>query len=169
MARSKSVGLILAAWDDADRVVAGLDDDAMVRSAGGESSFAWTQAHLANQLDAWINVRFQGRPAHPLIGQPAFRIGSAGHAENWPLIQAGIRIVREAARSYLLPLDERDLDRAVPYTGTLAVLQGRELSLRYALLRIGAHHYFHIGEIAAKRDRLGHHVGDYPGDLAQCL
>jgi hypothetical protein len=25
---------------------------------------------------------------------------------------------------------------------------------------ISAHHHIHIGEINAKRDRLGHHVGD---------
>ena len=43
------------------------------------------------------------------------------------------------------------------------------ISPRYALMRISAHHYFHIGEIAWKRDRLGHSVGDYPGRLEASL
>ena len=32
-----------------------------------------------------------------------------------------------------------------------------------------AHHYFHIGEIATKRSRLGQRVGDYPGPLEDCV
>ncbi len=31
------------------------------------------------------------------------------------------------------------------------------------------HHYFHIGEIATKRSRLGQQVGDYPGPLEECV
>ena len=34
-------------------------------------------------------------------------------------------------------------------------------------MRTISHHYFHIGEIASKRDRLGHQVGDYPGALTE--
>ena len=37
------------------------------------------------------------------------------------------------------------------------------------LVRIAAHHYFHIGVVACQRDRMGHAVGDYPGLLVACL
>ncbi len=59
----------------------------------------------------------------------------------------------------------KDIDRV------LAGLDRAEavLGLRHALLRICAHHYFHIGEIATKRSRLGQQVGDYPGPLEDCV
>jgi hypothetical protein len=44
-----------------------------------------------------------------------------------------------------------------------------EVNLRYLVMRAVAHHYFHIGEVAAKRDKLGHKVGDYPGSLADAM
>ena len=39
--------------------------------------------------------------------------------------------------------------------------------LGYALVRIGAHHYFHVGVIACQRDLRGEKVGDYPGLLRE--
>jgi hypothetical protein len=111
-----------------------------------------------------------GAPPHPLIGQPTFRIGGTGTAEEeWPAIQTGVREVRAAAETYLQEVGDTALDHRVPYDGSFAPVRQTGLSLRYALLRISAHHYFHIGEIATKRARLGHDVGDYPGLLAECI
>lgn len=170
MAKSKLVGLLLEAWNDIDRVVASLPPADAARPRNGGSSFAWTYAHVANQLDAWLNVRFQKRPAHALIGQTRFRIGGPGTTDDtWDAIRAAVLDVRQAARSYLETLTDADLDLVIPYDGSLSPLRESGLSLRYALLRICAHHYFHIGEIAAKRSRLGHQVGDYPGPLEQCI
>jgi hypothetical protein len=39
------------------------------------------------------------------------------------------------------------------------------VTLRYTLLRVLAHHYFHIGELASKRAAAGTSVGDYPGPM----
>ena len=58
MAESKLVGLLFEAWKDTDRVLAGLDPTEAVRPLDGGSSAAWTAAHVANQIDAWINIRF---------------------------------------------------------------------------------------------------------------
>lgn len=112
-----------------------------------------------------------GAPPRPLIGQPTFRIGGTGTAEEeeWPAIQTGVREVRAAAETYLREVGDTALDHRVPYDGSFAPVRQTGLSLRYALLRISAHHYFHIGEIATKRARLGHDVGDYPGLLAECI
>jgi hypothetical protein len=169
MPRSKLVGLLFEAWKDMDRVLADLDPIDAVQSRDGGSSFAWTAAHVANQIDAWINVRFQERPPHDLIGQTRFRAGGAGVADDWQAIQAGVREVRDTARTYLEGLSESDLDLTLPYDGSLSHLRESGLSLRHAVLRISAHHYYHIGEIATKRSTLGHQVGDYPGLLEDCI
>jgi hypothetical protein len=166
---SKLVGLLLDSWDDLDRVVAGLDPEAAVDSADGGSSFAWTVAHLASQLDFAINVRFQKRDPHPLISQSRFRAGGTGAADDWPAIQAAARELREAARAYLENMGDDDLDVVIPYDGSVPRLRKAGLSLRYSLIRTCAHHYFHIGEIASKRNRQGHEVGEYPGLLEQCI
>ena len=169
MPRSKLVGLLFEAWKDMDRVLADLDPEEAVRRLGGGSSIAWTAAHVANQVDAWISVRFQRRSAHDLIGQTRLRVGGTGAAGDWQAIQAGIQEVRDAARAYLERLNDSDLDLALPYDGSLSHLRESGLSLRYALLRICAHHYYHIGEIATKRSALGRRMGDYPGPLEDCV
>jgi hypothetical protein len=169
MATSKLVGLLFEAWKDMDRALAGLDATEAVRSPDGGSSFAWTAGHVANQVDAWINVRFQRREAHELIGRDRFRAGGPGEADDWEAIQAAVREVRDAARDYLVGLTESDLDLVIPYDGSFSRLRETGLSLRHALLRICAHHYFHIGEIATKRSTLGQRVGDYPGLLEGCI
>ena len=92
-----------------------------------------------------------------------------GAADDWEAIQADVREVRDAARAHLEGLDESDLDIVIPYDGSFAHLRWSGLGLRHALLRSCAHHYFHIGEIATERSRLGQRVGDYPGPLAECV
>ena len=169
MAKSKLVGLLFEAWKDMDRALGGLAEADAVRGVDGGSSFAWTAAHVANQVDAWLNVRFQRCAPHPLIGQQRFRFGGTGVAGGWLQIQAGVREVRQAARAYLEPLGDGDLDVVIPYDGTFAHLRETGLPLRYALLRTCAHHFYHIGEIATKRSGLGQEAGDYPGLLEECL
>lgn len=168
MAKSKLVGLLFEAWNDLDRALAGLDDE-QAEYVGDGSSFAWTAAHVANQVDAWINVRFAGRPPHALIGETRFRMGGTGAADDWPSVRTAAAEVRRAARAYLEPLSDADLDFVIPYDGSLTYLRERGLSLRFAVLRACAHHYFHIGEIASKRAALGHDIGDFPGALEECL
>ncbi len=169
MPHSQPAGLLLDAWDDFDRALDGLTDAEAVDALPGESSFAWTAAHVANQLDAWANVRFQRFAPHPLISDVRFRIGGSGRADAWPALRKAIDEVRDAARPWLEGLSDANLELTIPYDGSFAHLRERGLNLRYALLRTVAHHYFHIGEIAAKRSRLGHATGDYPGLLPHTL
>ena len=169
MTRTPLVGLVFEAWNDLDRVLAGLDSDHMGELVDGQSSFAWTLAHVTNQLDSWINVNFQRRSPHPLLSAQQFRMGSVGTAPDCATIQAGVHEVRAAARPFLQNLTEGDLARVIPYAGALLGLREHGLSLRYALSDIAAHHYVHIGVIACQRDRLGHQVGDYPGLLRELL
>jgi len=169
MPSTRLVGLLFEAWKDMDRVLSDLEPAEAIRPLDGGSSITWTAAHVANQVDAWINVRFQRRASHELIGQARFRVGGTGAADDWQAIQAGVQEVRDAARRYLEGLDESDLDLVIPYDGSFSRLRESGISLRYALLRTCAHHYFHIGEIATKRSALGQQVGDYPGLLEECI
>jgi hypothetical protein len=50
----------------------------------------------------------------------------------------------------------------IVYDGSIEYLRPIGLSLRYALMRIAAHHFVHVGEIVTIRSRLGHTVGDFP-------
>ena len=101
--------------------------------------------------------------AQPAEAQPRLR-------ELRAIIRAAVPEVRQIARTYLESVSDSDLDALAPYTGSLAALKGRMVTLRYTLLRISAHHYFHIGDIASVRSRrLGQQVGDYPNALTERL
>lgn len=158
--RSKLIALTYQSWADLDRAVAGLTaDDATARHDGG-SSIVWTLGHVTNMVDSWLNVRFQGMPPHPLIGDANFRTGGSGEAEDWPLVLAGVREVREAARQFLNSEHGPDLDKVITYDGSIEFLRPLGLSLRYALMRITAHHFIHVGEITTIRSFLGHTVSN---------
>jgi hypothetical protein len=161
--------MVLEAWKDLDRATAGLSSEDASRRIGTASPISWTVAHCANQLDSYVNVLFQGREPHQFLGQERFRFGAAGDPVDWEQVRAAVAEVHNAASPYLERLSETDLTRHVPYTGSLTALRETGMSVRYALIRIALHHYFHIGEIAAARTSLGHRVGDYPGLLEQCL
>jgi hypothetical protein len=156
----KLVLLMYQSWADLDRAVDGLTpEEAMARYDGG-SSIAWTVGHVTHMVDSWINVRFQGLLPHPVISHPMFRTGGSGEAKDWPIILAGVREVREAARRFLESQPGPDLDDVIPYDGSIKFLRLIGLSLRYALMRIAAHHFIHVGEITTIRSRLGHAMGD---------
>ena len=167
--RSKLAGLLFDAWSDMDRVLDGIGEKEALERVDEGSSFAWTLAHATNQVDAWINVRFQMRAPHGYIGQERFRIGGPGVTDDWAAVQEGVGEVRSAARGYLIGLGDGQLDVVIDYDGSFQNLRETGISLRYALFRSITHHYFHIGEISSKRDRLGHDIGDYPGMLEASL
>jgi hypothetical protein len=90
MAVSKFVGLLFEAWNDFDRVMSDLEQPLAVQNVDGGSSFAWTLAHVSNQVDAWANVRFQHLAPHGLIGQNRFRFGGTGIVDDWDFIKGGV-------------------------------------------------------------------------------
>lgn len=162
MASDKLILLMYRSWADIDKAVDGLSpEEASARRAGG-SSIAWTFGHVAQMLDSWMNANFQGLPRHSIMGQPTFRSGGTGEAEDWPAIQTGVQEVRDAARRLLDAEPGPDLDRVIPYNGSIEYLRSTGLTLRYALMRIAAHHFIHVGEIVTIRSQLGHVVGEYP-------
>ncbi|HET9015889.1 MAG TPA: DinB family protein [Thermomicrobiaceae bacterium] len=167
MSAANPAGVLYASWEDLDRALAGLSDkEAATRYLGG-SSFARTLAHLASTLDTWVNVRFAGQAPHPLLSERRFRMGGSGEADDWPAPRQAVSEVRAGVRDYLSGVDEDELDRVVPYDGSITALREPGVSLRYSLARMAAHHYFHLGEIATKRSLLGHRIVDYPGLMGE--
>jgi hypothetical protein len=155
------IALLYQSWADLDLAVSGLDAETATVCHDGGSSIGWTVGHVTNMVDAWLNVRFQGLPAHPVVGQPAFRAGGSGAAEDWPGILNGMGEVQAAARSFL-DSGRVELEQSIPYDGSIMYLRPVGLSLRYAVMRIAAHHFLHVGEILTTRARLGHTVEDAP-------
>src|SRR6266498_2070121 len=111
------------AWADVDRAVDGLSaEEATVRRDGG-SSIAWTFGHVAQQVDSWINRKFKGLAPHPVLGQPEFRARGSGSADDWRGIQVAVHEVRDASRKFLDASPAPDLDRVIPYDGSIEQLR----------------------------------------------
>lgn len=161
--RSALVGALFDAWDDLDLTLTGLTPAEMTEPWGGGSAFAWTYGHVANPIDAWANVRFQGWAPHPVIGDRDLRFGGSGRATDWAAIRQGVADVRATARDYLHRLADPDLDLVIPYDGSLVALRASGLLLRHAVTVNLVHHHYHIGEIATKRAQLGHAVPHLAG------
>ena len=141
----------------------------IVITLGILSAFAWTLAHLANQVDAWINVRIAGAEPNPVVSDAHYRFGGDGRARGWDEVRDAWASIRQAAARHLEGLDEAALNRTQPYPGSLAALKGRDVPLRHTLLRVLAHAYFHIGEVGSKRSTAGRSVGDYPSAMLHAL
>ena len=165
MPRSTLVGLLFESWNDFDQVLSGITSDDAVKPHFGGSPFAWTHGHVANQIDTWVNVRFAGRVPHPTIGNDQYRSGGPAYSGRWEIILDGVREVRHIARDFLEHKTDEDLEIVVPYEGSFEHLRASGVNLRYALYRTITHHFFHLGEVATKRDMLGQSVGDYPRHL----
>ncbi|MPZ50042.1 MAG: DUF664 domain-containing protein [Dehalococcoidia bacterium] len=149
------VRYLYQAWSDLDQALDGLSAAEATTVYDDGSSVAWTVGHITNQIDSWLNSRFQGLPPHPLMSSDRFRTGGDGTFEDWPTMMASVNDVRALAHAYLDGLTASNLDLVIPYTGSLAYLRGSGLPLRYAILRIASHHFIHIGEIVTVRSRMG--------------
>ena len=120
-------------WAEVDRATARLTArDATMRYNDG-SSIAWTLGHITTMVDSWVNTKFQRLPPHPFISRPNFRTGGTGEEKDWPAVRAGVTEVREWARKFLDSEEDRNLDHAVPYDGSIPFLRSAGLSLNYAL------------------------------------
>jgi len=51
----------------------------------------------------------------------------------------------------------------------MSALAGRAISLRYAISRVVAHTYFHVGALTSDLVATGLDVGEYPGTMAEAL
>jgi hypothetical protein len=156
----RAVGLLYESLNDLDLALAGLSDGQVIERRNGGSSFAWTAAHVTQMFESWILHQFMRHPRHPLFADPNFGAGGSGATAGWPTIRAAIGEVRATARPFLDAVTADYLTRTVPYTGSVAILQGHDLNLEYAIMRIAAHHFVHASEIATVRSILGTPIED---------
>lgn len=111
-------GFLLDAFEDLDVVVSGLTAEQLVGLPIDGSRFAWTYAHVANQLDGWINVRFRGAAPDPVITSDYGMGGSGVPAHSWSEIEQAVQRVRDVATTYLAGPVQPDLDVRIPYDGS---------------------------------------------------
>lgn len=162
---SKLVSLVFNMWDDVDRAFGELSPEEATTQDDGGSSFGWTLVHQMAFEDGFINVAIRGLPRHPTLQQQFGQHRSSGASDQWPAILDAVREVRDSLREYLTPLSDADIETIhAPATSRRPANP-----LRYILMRDVAHTYFHIGEVASKRDRLGKGTGDYPGPLPDAV
>jgi hypothetical protein len=121
---------------------------------------AWTVGHLAWQEQRYFLQRAQGRLLAPELNV-AYAYGAP---MSTPVLTETLRIwegVVEASADYLESLTTADLTRELP-------LDGRPVgqSVGSAMYRITYHYWYHIGEIQAVRQMLGHaKLPEYVGDI----
>ncbi|TAK24075.1 MAG: DinB family protein [Chloroflexota bacterium] len=148
--------LLYQAWSDLDRAIVGLSDAQMIERPDGPSAFAWTVAHVSQQVDSWLNARFQHMAPGPILSHRAYYSGGIGDAaHHWPAIRRAVDDVRSRATHFLESPISPDLDARVAYTGGIAYLRMTGLSLCHALMHIAAHHFLHVGEIITLRTMRG--------------
>src|SRR5262249_28541722 len=147
---SHLAGAIFDMWLDVDRCFEGLSEQDALTQHGGGSAFAWTLVHIAGFEDGQINVRTRGRERHPILQDQFDRFrATPGQADSWADIQRAVQEMRAELRTYLEGLSEQDvLTLMAPPTRN-----GPEQPLHYLLWRDIAHTYYHVGEVAAKRDQ----------------
>lgn len=163
---SKLAGAIFDVWRDTDRAFEGLTEADALERHGGGSSFAWTLLHIVGYEDGNLNVRIRGKERHPVLLDQFNRFReSPGSADNWDQIQQAVRDHREELRGWLESLSE---DEMASMTAPATARQP-EQPLTYILWRDIAHAYYHIGEVAAKREQIGERTGDYPSAWEHAL
>jgi hypothetical protein len=156
---SKLAGAIFDMWKDVDRAFADLTEADALERHGGGSAFAWTLVHIANFEDGQINFRTRGRERNVVLADQFERFRETpGTADQWERIKAGVEEMRAELRGYLESLSEADIATMM----APATARTPEQPLQLLLWRDIAHTYYHIGEVAAKRDQLGQRTGDYP-------
>ena len=155
------VPMLFEAWNDLDRAYAEMTEEEATARPDGASSFGWTLYHLSMFPDLVVNVLLAGGEAHPTLARVREEHGFSGDCGDWATIREAAREVRAGAEAYLGGMSDADLAEAVvPGWGNFPAT-----TLRYLVLRMIAHMYYHIGEVETRRGR----GEDFPGPLASVI
>ena len=142
------------------RGLEGISEEDGTRHFGPMNCISWTVGHLA-----WHEQRtFLHRPQDKILFPKLNELFAYGAAMNTPFLQEMLdiwRVVTEAADPYLDTLTTEILLSDLPLNGE-SVGQSRGSAFR----RITYHYWYHIGEIQAIRQMLGHtNLAEYVGDI----
>jgi uncharacterized damage-inducible protein DinB len=138
----------------------GVSEDDASRHFGPMNSIGWTVGHLAWHEQRYWLERAQTIVLFPELNQ-RFAYGSAMSTPSLKEMSDLWRTVTLAADPYLDGLTAETML-------TDLMLNGQPIgqSVGSALRRITYHYWYHIGEIQAMRQMLGHsHLPEYVGDI----
>ncbi|MFN8514629.1 MAG: DinB family protein [Thermomicrobiales bacterium] len=142
------------------RGLEGVTDEEGARRFGEMNTIGWLVGHLAwHEQFYWLDLA-QGQ-----LLVPEARTCAGGQPASRPKLSemlAGWRTIVEASEGYLDRLDARALARHWEFNGR----PSRE-NIGTALHRITYHYWYHLGEMQAIRQLLGHaELPTYVGNLA---
>jgi hypothetical protein len=142
------------------RGLAGITEEEGARHFGSMNCISWTVGHLA-----WHEQRtFLQRPQNKIIFPTLNELFAYGAPMNTPSLEEMVEIwhvVTRTADPYLDSLTTETLQTDLLSNGK-SVGQSRGSALR----RITYHYWYHIGEIQAIRQMLGHtKLPEYVGDI----
>ena len=145
------------------RALTGVSDDDALRRFPPMNSIGWTIAHLAAQEhDCWL-CRAQGKVILPQLNTLA---GNGSRPNTPPLAEAWAhwQAVTAAVDRYLDGLTTASLQEYPLVDG-----QPHDESIGTMMRRVTYHYWYHLGEVAAIRQLLGHtalpgFVGDIGGE-----
>jgi len=142
------------------RGLEGISDEDGARHLGPMNCISWTVGHLAWQEQRYFLQRAQGKVLFPdLISTYAY-----GAPMSTPALSDTMRIWQEVIRSsasYLESLTTGSLQEEL-------LLEDKPVgqSVGSAMRRMTYHYWYHIGEIQAVRQMLGHgSLPEYVGDI----
>ena len=133
---------------EVDRALEGTPEEDAQRRLQPMNSIGWIIGHLAWQEQRQWLTRGQGTTPVPILDE---LVPNGGPATTPPLSQMreARRTIIAAADPWLDPLTTEDLLRELPPPGP-------QRRIGDALQRVIYHHWFHIGEVLAIRQVLGH-------------
>ena len=142
------------------RGLEGISEEDGARHFGPMNCISWTVGHLAwHEQRTWL-TRAQNKILFPKLNE-LFAYGAAMNTPSFEEMLETWRTVTQAANPFLDTLTTETLQNDLLLNGE-AVGQG----LGSALRRVTYHYWYHIGEIQAIRQMLGHNdLPEYVGDI----
>jgi hypothetical protein len=127
---------------------------------GPMNCISWTVGHLAWHEQRYWLIRAQGQIIYPELNE-LFAYGAPMSTPSFLEMLAKWQTVTQAADPFLKTLTTASLQ-------TELLLDGKPVgqSVGSALRRITYHYWYHIGEVQAIRQMLGHkNLSEYVGDI----
>jgi len=129
---------------------------------GPMNCISWTVGHLAWHEQRYWLIRSQGKILYPELNE-LFAYGAPMSTPSFQVMLAKWQTVTQAADPFLDTLTTATLQ-------TELLLDGKPVgqTIGSAVRRVTYHYWYHIGEIQAIRQMLGHkNLPEYVGDLEE--
>ena len=142
------------------RGLEGLSEEEGSRHFGQMNCISWTVGHLAWHEQRYWLIRSQGQILYPELNE-LFAYGAPMNTPSLAEMRAKWQTVAQAADPFIDTITTAKLQEEL-------LLEGKPVgqTVGSALRRITYHYWYHIGEIQAIRQMLGHKdLPEYVGDI----